>query len=1045
MSKEKHYWAQLRAALSAGAWFSPSPARAPNGQLLSWSELFRKFNKHCHGFKHVSEVASYTQALAILLAANFDDEDQDRTGNLPALPLTSTMNAYTALKELEAPNSDPMHSTPPRMSRPPRQCPRASPIPEPRPCVSAAGSTTLLVVPGVASAQVSMSSTSVSGSFASLLDSPLTEIRDGRAWAITETFRSLCLRDNTTFTQLRELWRWVERLLWRAIVLSSRASDIASPEADIWTWLNHYKTCSTSWPASFRTAHRSTISTLYLRALILQNGVLYPSPVTYLPSSSESTKSKSTQSSKQKDGEAQPEWLHSARQVVQDYRAILSSCTVFPSAGEQNTQVEEFVDLCVAVWEAAGSVGSHASWVIDILWWSTRLTFNSPRVLRHLSRLFYLSADPSLAKKSLHVYTQVVSKAYQAAKEGIGEDVDTDKNWVEMMVFGARMLCLLAEKEEGWEGRQNVKEAGRLIELAKGRLEEDGKLKGALELAQGVYFSILALTERDPYTRPTRLASSHLHLKRAVELDATHDAHFHLALSYSRPGDQHDLDKAIQHAGLACEGDPKDVRYWHLLGLLFSAKEKWEEAREVFEMGAEMDEEEEEEEEEVNGEVKTADYATGETGVKGTTPNGNATPNGTIPVYTLPPDANSIPPASALLKSILDKCPLSKEDRFEAALQLRMSQVALAEVMEGPEGAEERWVEVFGWVAERKRSSGDALPRPSLDLNPEKATLSSLNGTAAPLTDQTPMPATPIPITVSHASDPEPSSPVPESSMNEKKKTFDGLRVKRSLSIDRGGGKKKVGQMLKHGVHKGHAGISAVSRKVNGVVRNGTLRRSSSTPDFHEALRNASFQASSIHSRRRVSSVIHSQDRTPTESPPPPPLPPMPPVQDAKPNSRSAKENRLLSDLWLMSSATFRRLGKIEQAKGAIQEAEVRDENNPAVWVQLGLYYVALGQRQHASMPSRRHCSSTRTIRLYLEPSGKQDVNLADVDLAAGLLAHVTKWKGWDVPEAWYFLAKAYRLQNRKEKEREALRYALKLSEQRGVREISAAIGWCTI
>jgi hypothetical protein len=49
-----------------------------------------------------------------------------------------------------------------------------------------------------------------------------------------------------------------------------------------------------------------------------------------------------------------------------------------------------------------------------------------------------------------------------------------------------------------------------------------------------------------------------------------------------------------------------------------------------------------------------------------------------------------------------------------------------------------------------------------------------------------------------------------------------------------------------------------------------------------------------------------------------------------------AKENRLLSDLWLMSAATFRRLGKIEQAKGAIQEGEVKDEDNPAVWVQVG-------------------------------------------------------------------------------------------------------------
>jgi hypothetical protein len=43
----------------------------------------------------------------------------------------------------------------------------------------------------------------------------------------------------------------------------------------------------------------------------------------------------------------------------------------------------------------------------------------------------------------------------------------------------------------------------------------------------------------------------------------------------------------------------------------------------------------------------------------------------------------------------------------------------------------------------------------------------------------------------------------------------------------------------------------------------------------------------------------------------------------------------LLSELWLMSAATFRRSGKIEQARGAIQEAEVRDEENPNVWVQV--------------------------------------------------------------------------------------------------------------
>jgi hypothetical protein len=105
--------------------------------------------------------------------------------------------------------------------------------------------------------------------------------------------------------------------------------------------------------------------------------------------------------------------------------------------------------------------------------------------------------------------------------------------------------------------------------------------------------------------------------------------------------------------------------------------------------------------------------------------------------------------------------------------------------------------------------------------------------------------------------------------------------------------------------------------------------------DFHSILRQTSYQASSIHSRRPLSSIIHHHhDRTPNESPPPPP-PPIPPPQESKRNSRIARYNRLLADIWLMSAATFRRSGKIEEVKGAIQEAEVRDETNPAVWVQV--------------------------------------------------------------------------------------------------------------
>lgn len=86
--------------------------------------------------------------------------------------------------------------------------------------------------------------------------------------------------------------------------------------------------------------------------------------------------------------------------------------------------------------------------------------------------------------------------------------------------------------------------------------------------------------------------------------------------------------------------------------------------------------------------------------------------------------------------------------------------------------------------------------------------------------------------------------------------------------------------------------------------------------------------------------------------------------------------------------------------------------------------------------------------RIYLSApasaDGKDaDINMENVDLAAGLLSDLTRGAGWDVPEAWYFLARAYKLQGRRDRERECLNYALTLSQTRGVRDVAVAVGWC--
>lgn len=314
--------------------------------------------------------------------------------------------------------------------------------------------------------------------------------------------------DYTPFIQLRELWRWVERLLWRAICLSARISNVhadeeGNDEDSLWMWLEKYTVCSASWPPTFRTEHRSTISSIYLRALVLRHGVPRGSVVRT---------------------DKMPMWMQTARSVVQDYRAILSVSTKFPKAGDRNFKVEEFVDLCVAVWEASGAIGEHAGWALDILWWATRLTFNSSRVLRHMTRLLYFSGDPNLAKRSLRLYVQVVSKAWLASKQGAGEslneddadslantehegyveDTDTDAHWAEMMVFGARMLCKLAGEAKGRKDIDDVKEAKDLLGKAKERMkfvdaadpESDSlskRLHAEVALAEGIVDSLLAI------------------------------------------------------------------------------------------------------------------------------------------------------------------------------------------------------------------------------------------------------------------------------------------------------------------------------------------------------------------------------------------------------------------------------------------------------------------------------------------------------------------------------------------------------------------------
>jgi hypothetical protein len=214
-------------------------------------------------------------------------------------------------------------------------------------------------------------------------------------------------------------------------------------------------------------------------------------------------------------------------------------------------------------------------------------------------------------------------------------------------------------------------------------------------------------------TRPHRLSESLRLCALAVETFPSAPAYYHLALALSRAGPSRNIPLAIEHARSAVEQDSREIRHWHLLGLLLVATDDWKKAKAVLEYGAVISEER------VGGEGLPQ------------TPNGDApgTPNGKI--EGLPPtdvpsmlssgssatllsrDATDIPTAASLLVPLPDHPPPSRRELFEQALQLRMTQLALAEHAEGPEGAVEKWLEVFSWVAVQKEGSTTGTMCPS--------------------------------------------------------------------------------------------------------------------------------------------------------------------------------------------------------------------------------------------------------------------------------------------------------------------------------------------
>lgn len=213
-----------------------------------------------------------------------------------------------------------------------------------------------------------------------------------------------------------------------------------------------------------------------------------------------------------------------------------------------------------------------------------------------------------------------------------------------------------------------------------------------------------------------------------------------------------DIPSAILSARTAVEKHPTELRAWHLLGLLLTAQGDWNGAKAVLELGLGNSDsgeglfdapEEDAENDDADGSTTIDGLPTTDTAVVRdfaiSTDNPTDAPrsspvnglekhrsltvpsglNGTAPSTSRPrsvlgtfepllPSHSDLPPSYTLLAAEPDTPRRTYTDRFEADLQLRATQLALNELVDGAETANVQWPDVFAFFSQRCPSASSS-------------------------------------------------------------------------------------------------------------------------------------------------------------------------------------------------------------------------------------------------------------------------------------------------------------------------------------------------
>ncbi|SPO37287.1 uncharacterized protein PSFLO_02760 [Pseudozyma flocculosa] len=757
-----------------------------------------------------------------------------------------------------------------------------------------------------------------------------------------------------------------------------------------------------------------------------------------------------------------PSWSNEALTLQRSAAASLLKASAFPKAGTINAAVLDFADELIRGWELNGELGGQqADDVVEILYSLVGLTFHSQRIARHLVRLLFAAEAHDEAKRALQAYIQIVEKAREAdqgttaaqvastqaaaggdagraqtesaASRDAIKDVDDDATYARTLAFGAYAVGRYCGD---YTTADSVARKGlKLVDDPKRGL--DASLVALVKRVAGSTRAALAV-QAEP-SRRTELQSEALALLTAsIQLDGQSSEAYY-ALGYLQ-AETRDIAGAIHSARKAVELEPADVDAWHLLVLLVSAQKRFKDAFRIAEVAIAEAEADDKAAAAASASSTPGPTANGAAAVKG---NGAPVPAPALAAAT--PIASPAVQVDAPSQLLSVDYPPTAAQRSESLLRLMLTYTALEEALDGVESAIEGQRELFAFFHRRFPSAAAAAAAAASAATASSPTAAADAG----------RPSVDAGLANGHGVRRYGSLTMLGSQPN-------GAGAAGSASIGRSATTASTSSRMRTFGHR--------DRTVSTTAAGGKPATLPSAPHFGGEADHADASSSSAASEREAANL--------------------------------RQQTYLLASIWLTSAASFRRAGKLKECRSAIQEAERLQPGLADVWVQLALYFVAAGQPRLAtdSLYKALACTgddvaaSVHLARLFLanpeikprsapdSPAaaprvGSHDAadgrsisttpradtsglggkkspfssaaeastsveaqDLSAVSLAEGLLNSVTAGKGWDVAEAWLFLAKAVQRCDRTARARECLEYALTLENTKPVRPLRLAL-----